>query len=408
VSTPTVPLQVAQVHIPNGTPGTSASVAVSSANGDDSLAQAITYIPSATIISSSGLLQVLYDTHRNLLYALKSTEIDVLNPVTLQWQSSFPIPGAGVSVAYNMMAMSPDGSWIAVSSPNGYVAVIDPDNPSHGSAVLTNSTPNGIAITKYNKAVVNGTPFPVEVDLPSLTVTTIHAIVGALVRASADGSHLYGVDLNVSSGQTLSIDPVTYSVQSPPQFGYFFYSDLAVSPDGSQFAAISGAPYAAGDIVGFYNSSLNALNFSVYPSVSLPDDTQVLGSTFSPAGKVVVVPLGDSIEFWDTAMGTLRGRLMTPEELHVFAYPELSTAPQIALDAIGQTIFAISASGLTVMKLPAPIDSLPTASWADSHHPVKTNYEFSGNVTSRMTTMHRNQSIQRRTDRRDPERARGR
>lgn len=62
---------------------------------------------------------------------------------------------------------------------------------------------------------------------------------------------------------------------------------------------------------------------------------QVLGSTFSPGGKVLVVPLGDSIELWDTATGTLRARLMTPEELHVLVYSEAPVAPQIALDATG-------------------------------------------------------------------------
>jgi WD40 repeat protein len=49
---------------------------------------------------------------------------------------------------------------------------------------------------------------------------------------------------------------------------------------------------------------MNVLNFTVYPLVSPPDDSQVLGSTFSPAGKVIAVPLGDSIEFWDVATGT--------------------------------------------------------------------------------------------------------
>jgi len=40
-----------------------------------------------------------------------------------------------------------------------------------------------------------------------------------------------------------------------------------------------------------------------------------MGATFSPAGKVLLVPLGDSIEFWNAAQGALLGRLMTPEEL---------------------------------------------------------------------------------------------
>ena len=384
-------LQIAQVQVPNGTPGGSASVAVTSANGSGSLAQAMTYIPSATILPSSGLLQVLYDSHRNLVYALQATEVDVLNPSTLQWQSPLPIPGAGPSVTYNMMALSPDGSWLAVASPSGYVAVIDPDNPAQASSVATNSTPGvSIAISEYNKAILTGTP-NVEVDLASLKVTPIPGLMGMLVRASADGTHLYGADLNISSGQVYAIDPVTYSVQQPPQFAYLFWSDLTVSPDGSQFAAIAGAPYAAGDFVGFYNTGLDVLNFTVYPLVSPPDDSQVLGSTFSPAGKVIVAPLGDSIEFWDTATGTLRARLMTPEELNVFAYPEVSLAPQIALDPTGQTIFALSASGLTVLKLPEPADDLPAGPWSPSRRGPAQRHEFSGGIAARMAAMRNRQ-----------------
>jgi WD40 repeat protein len=394
VTDPRTPLQIAQFHVPTGVAGTSSDTAVSSANGSDSLPQAMSYIPSATIVPASGLLQVLYDPHRNLLYALKGTEVDVLNPTTLNWQSPFPIPGAGSSVTYDAMALSPDGSWLAVASPSGYVAVIDPDRPSQASSVATNSTPGyqsgSVAISLYNKAIITGTP-NVEVDLSTLEVTPVNQLMGDLVRASADGSHLYGLDLNVTSGQTYSIDPATYAVQTPPQFGELFYSDLAVSPDGNQFAAITGAPYAYGDIVGFYNQGMNAMNFSVYPLVSPPDDTQVLGALFSPAAKIIVSALGDSVEFWDVSTGTLRGRLMTPEELHAFTYPEGSEAPQIALDPTGQTIFAISASGLTVMKLPEPVDDLPAAPWTRPYRLTSRGYGDSGSIAARVAAMHNRQ-----------------
>jgi hypothetical protein len=53
---------------------------------------------------------------------------------------------------------------------------------------------------------------------------------------------------------------------------------------------------------------------------------------------------------------------MTPEELPVLVYPEAPVA-QIALDTTGQTIFAISASGITVLKLPDAIDNMPSNPW---------------------------------------------
>jgi len=267
-------------------------VKVSSANGSGTLSQAMSYIPSASIVPASGLLQVVYDSHRSLPYALKATELDIFDPATLQWQLSVPLPNG---VNFNVMAISPDGSKLAIASAAGYVAVIDPSNPSQVSSVATTSVPgfqsSSIAISKYNRAFLIGSP-NISIDLSTLKITTVPGLMGNLVRASADGTHLYGVDLNVTSGQTYSIDPLTYSVQAPPQFGELFWSDLAVSSDGSQVAAIFGVPNATGDIVGFYNSALNLLNFNVYPLVSPPDDTQVLGSAFSPGEKVVIVPLG--------------------------------------------------------------------------------------------------------------------
>ena len=398
VSNPVVPLQVAQVRVPDGTSGQSSNVAVSSANGSGSITQAMTYIPSATIVPSSGLLQVLYDPHRDLLYALKATEVDVLNPTTLQWQSPLGIPGAGGSVSYNVMALSPDGAHLVVESPSNKVAVIDPDNPSQSSIVAINSDADGVSqplvITKNNQALVVA-PFEVPnnvIDLSTLSVTSFVSYLGQLVRASADGSALYGVDLNVTSGQLYAIDPTSFAVQSPLPFGQLFWTDLAVSSNGQQFAAIDGIPDTAGDIVGFFNASMNLLNFNVYPLVSPPDDVQVLGSTFSPGGKVLVVPLGDSIEFWDTATGTLCARLMTPEELNFLVYPEGPVAPQMALDGTGQTIFAISMSGLTVMKLSEPIDNLPLGPWAMSRRAAGQLHESSGGIAGRIRAMRKNHS----------------
>jgi len=157
---------------------------------------------------------------------------------------------------------------------------------------------------------------------------------GEVIRASADGSRLYSAQLNTSSGEVSSIDPSTYAVQSEG-FGFLFWTDLAVSPDGSQFAAVDAPPFATGDIVGFFDAGLHLLNTNAYPAFSPPDDTGVLGATFSPGSKVLVVPLGDSIEFWDAAQGTLRARLMTPEELHVLVYTEGPVAPVLAVDQTG-------------------------------------------------------------------------
>jgi WD40 repeat protein len=326
------------------------------------------YYSSPTILPASGLLQLTFDSHRNRLYALKATEVDVLDAATLQWQSPLVFPGAAASGVYNAMALTPDGSKLVVSGLAGTApqfVVLDPDNVSSPSVLTYSGAQNigpygSMAVTKFNTVILPGLRGLV-LDLSSSTFSVLPLFFGGqVIRASADGTHVYSVALGASNGEVYSIDPSTYAVQSE-QFGLMFWSDLAVSPDGSQFAAVYAAPGFDGAEVGFFNSSLQYVNSNVYPGSSPPDDSGVIGATFSPEGTVLVVPLGDSIEFWDAAKGTLRARLMTPEELHVIPSP--AATPMIALNFTGQTIYAVSASGLTVLTLPEPVDQIPSAQW---------------------------------------------
>lgn len=380
--------QIADVKVPTKGAGQSADIMVSSANGTGTLTQAVSYIPSTTIIPATGLLQILYDSHRNLLYGLKAAELDIFNPATLQFQATFPLTGLTGTGNYNTMALSPDGSHLIAVSANGYAAVLDPGNPGAASvvAIPVNSgfQSGSVAVTKFNKALITDSE-AVEVDLSTLAVRSLGSSLGDLVRASADGSFLYGMDLNVTSGAVRTIDTATYATQSI-QFGFLFWTDLAVAGDG-RFAAIDGSPDAGGDITGFFDSNLHLLNFNAYPFSSQPDDVQVLGSTFSPQGTVLVVPLGDSIEFWDANKGTLRARLMTPEELQFFAFPEGPVAPRIALDSAGQTIFALSQTGLTVMEMPEPLDTLPAQAWPLSVHNGAAQANPSVGLSSRIAAM---------------------
>jgi hypothetical protein len=383
-------------HVPNGPPGESASVGVSSSFGSGTLTAAATFYPAPTIVPATGLLQLLYDSHRNLLYALKSTEVDVLNPATLQWQTPLQFPAAATGT-YNTMALSPDGTKLVVAGTTGaepQLIVLDPDGTAPPSvfAYTGFTSPavafGSIAITIHNVVVMPGNP-SLLFDLSTSTFNTNIALdpqsAFFVVRASADGSHLYEAQLSDSSGEVSSIDPSTFAVKSE-SFGQMFWSDLAVSPDG-RFAAIDAPPFAAGDNVGFFDSSLHYVNTNVYPDFSPPDDTGVLGATFSPGGKVLVVPLGDSIEFWDTARGILLTRLMTPEELHVMVFPEGAVAPMLTLDPTGQTIYAVSASGLTVITLPEPLDQIPQMHWPPALRPANAQPWLHGPVGSRMTAL---------------------
>ena len=106
-------------------------------------------------------------------------------------------------------------------------------------------------------------------------------------------------------------------------------------------------------------------NASVYPDLALPDQPPCEGAIFSASGLTLLTPLGDSIDFFNTQTGTLRGRLLMPEPL-----PLGNTfADVIALDPNQQTISAISASGLTVLTLPSVVDQIAPVAWPHTARP---------------------------------------
>ncbi len=68
----TTSLQGAFVQIPKGTPDDPVDITVNSSLGSGTLASGAMYYGQPTIMPGSGWLQVLFDTHRYLLYALKA------------------------------------------------------------------------------------------------------------------------------------------------------------------------------------------------------------------------------------------------------------------------------------------------------------------------------------------------
>lgn len=383
----------AQANAPDGTAGSSVSVEVSSSLGSSTLNGAATYYAAPKIIPASGLLQLLNDTHRNLIYALKATEVDVLNPSTLQWQAPLPLPQPTPAVSYGVMALSPDGSQLVIASDDGHVVVMNPAQPSQATLLYWNKGFEGfgfgMAITNSNKVLFGGSIYPTELDLSTSTFSSLTQTAGDVIRASADGSHIYGVSINNSGGGVYSIDPNTFAVQSET-FGESFWNDLAVNANGSQFATVFAPPNQIGSAVGFFDSGLHYVNTNLYPDFSPADDTGVPGATYSPGGKVLVVALGDSIEFWDAQQGTLRARLMTAEELSVLTYPEPPVAPRLVLDTTGQIIYVISASGLMVIKLPQPMDQMTPFPWPPAVVLGGQQPWLHGTITSRMMATRKN------------------
>jgi len=360
-------------RVPNGQPGSSVALNFTGPEGTAVLASAAMYYSTPKIIPATGLLQLLYDPHRNLIYALKLNEIDVFDPATLSWQSplSFPAPLSGTTAA---MALSPDGGKLVVENVTGFTSsqfvVVDPNRHASPITVPGPGThlSGSLAVSADNIAVLAGFPI-VALDLSSLTFATIPSKFGGPdgVAASADGTAIYGAQFGSSGGGVFAIDPKTDTVLME-QFGDQFWFDLAVSPDGHKFAAIDFDPTATGTGIGFFDAGLRIVNDNVYPDFSSPGTSGMGGAIYSPAGKVLVVPLQDGLEFWDADKGTLEARLLAPEPLMPSAN---AVKTSLAMDPTGSTVYALSSSGVTVIPLPEKLDQMSPQIWPERYAAVR-------------------------------------
>jgi hypothetical protein len=59
----------------------------------------------------------------------------------------------------------------------------------------------------------------------------------------------------------------------------------------------------------------------------------------------------------------------------------------VALDPTGQIIYAVSASGLTVLNLPQPLDQVPAMQWPLVVHSGNDKSALHGSITQRMAAM---------------------
>ena len=243
-------LQELFLQLPNGTPGP-ADITVTSVNGTGTLKSAVTYIPFAKIIpATSSFVQILYDTHRSLLYALQSNEIQVLNPTTLEWQSPL-IPGGSKGFGYVSMALTPDGTQMVVlDATANTLTVFDPDDPSE--SVTTSVKPNSgplanVVTTSTGRAFIANGGAPISFDLATNTYATTNIFSGVPSRfvATPDGTHVAGVNQNSNSG-TLTTWSAAAGARTQSLSG-LYWTDVAVSNDGSLFAALEGVVGYAGN-----------------------------------------------------------------------------------------------------------------------------------------------------------------
>src|SRR5439155_11400046 len=137
------------------------------------------------------------------------------------------------------------------------------------------------------------------------------------------------------------------------------WTDLAVSPNGNVFAAVKGNLDFAGVVTGLFDGGLHFTNATVYPDLAPPDQPFCIGAMLSTSGRTLLSPLSDSIDFFSTTTGKMIARLAMPDLLPTGD----AFAGVLALDPNEQTIYAISASGLSVLMLPSTVDQIAPFPW---------------------------------------------
>ena len=144
-------LQELFVRVPSA-PAGPADISASGVNGTTTLAGGLTYV-STSIIPASGLIQLMYDPHRNLLYALTSTQVDVLNPTSLQFQAAL-VPDNTPGVNYVAMALTPDGAkMLLADTTNSTLTVFNPDNPAAKTVTGLPAAPQGVCGDRYRQGL---------------------------------------------------------------------------------------------------------------------------------------------------------------------------------------------------------------------------------------------------------------
>jgi hypothetical protein len=357
ISSPPFALQAFSYTIPSGTAGTSVDVSVTSSSGTATVRNGMTYLPGIQTypLAGSALAEGIYDPYNDLYYFTDATEIRVFSKTNGQWLPPITIPPADNPQRLWGLALSPDGSRMAVTDLTGQaIYVLSPSSPSNiqkfplPQAVTGDRDTPGVAISDAGVLYVAAWGYNgfIKLDTTSGTTTTYNiGPVGDYLRTviSSDDSHVY---FN-NGGAVLSIDTATDKVSYAQQPGCCSNDyDLALSSDQTRFAATE---Y-------FYDSSLNAESYESPNLREAMNISYLYGEKLSPDGRLLFQPTTLGIDVLDGKLGNLLDRIALPVTLSPNYDALVSDGKDNDLIAItGANGDGIAEIDLTSITEPAPL-----------------------------------------------------
>jgi hypothetical protein len=388
-STYPFPLERITLTTPPGSAG-KADLSLTTPAGSAVLPKSFQYISASQTFSHPGLYKFLaYDQSRQQLYLSATDHIDVFDLAAqvfrtpLQPPPNGPPPDAGL----RGMALTPDNSQLVVADYGAQnLYLIDPDGPAYNGSKVSvggvpgylNSGPSRVAATSAQTVFVglsgdggssnacnnclgqmNLASFPPTYEpAPQPEVTSI---TGApMLQADHAGDSVFLAFSSLPGGPLAS-----WSSSSPNSFTVSNANDLSTD----LASAASGAMFAvrSNNLTEIRNAELTLLASPTSAELeNIPNRVAVPGIALHPSGALVYEPFLDGppptappatgihggIDIRDAHSGRLRLRIFLPEP-----FAMLNTDVDglhgafLTIDEYGQRLFALTTSGLTLVKL---------------------------------------------------------
>ena len=353
------PTESVVLKTPPGTPGL-ADVTVSAPAGNTTIPGGFQYLNSVQVYPTLGALDaIIYDQSRQRLYISNQdhNRVEIFDLGTSKF-----LPPISVGNAPTSIGLTPDGQLLAVvNSIDGTASIINPttmlvtatyplltaadlDKQGCGGVVsqISPAVPHRMVVSVVCTSVLQGgNSHLINLDSGSLSCVGVAGcnsngtdmspfLAGAVLASTPNGTKVF-----FTAGDVGILDLMANTLTESNAAS--FYSDAAISADGTTFAAQFGT----------YDAQLARISimaFEPFADSGSQSFNNVIGEKFNASGSLLFFPQKSGVDLFDVHTGRLVRHVVLPDPLPL-------DSNGMALDETGTKIFLISTTGLTIAQL---------------------------------------------------------